>query len=91
MLSKKLLDFGVIKGIVIDFEKQGDILPKHVHGKEDNHISIVARGSIKAYSHDWERVVPCGGVIDFREGEPHEVMALEDNTRVVNILKNPPA
>lgn len=28
-----------------------------------------------------------GQILDFRVGEPHALMALEDNTRIFNILK----
>lgn len=88
MLSGKVLEnLGDIKGTIYDFEVAGDILEKHVHDEENVHITIVAKGKIKAYSHDWEIEVPAGQMIDFRVGEPHEIMALEDNTRIFNILK----
>lgn len=85
--STPLLNLGDIAGAMYDFEKAGDIVPKHVHGVEDVHITIVARGRIKAYSHDWEREAVAGQLLDFRVGEPHELMALEDGTRIFNILK----
>lgn len=88
MLSvKPLLGLGSIKGAMYDFEKQGDILEKHVHNEDNVHITIVARGRIKAYSHDWEIIGELGQLLDFRAGEPHEIMALEDNTRIFNIIK----
>jgi quercetin dioxygenase-like cupin family protein len=85
--SKPLQNLGDLRGIIYDFEKSGDILDKHVHAEEDVHITIVARGKVKAYSHDWEIIAEAGKLIDFRVGEPHEIMALEDNTRIFNILK----
>lgn len=88
MLSAKLLEnLGDIKGAMYDFEKAGDILPKHVHDETNVHITIVARGKIKAYSHDWEQEAVAGQLLDFRPGEPHEIAALEDNTRIFNITK----
>lgn len=88
MLSVKPLEnLGDIKGAIYDFEKSGDILPKHVHDEDTVHITIVARGKIKAYSHDWEKEAIAGQILDFRPNEPHEIMALEDNTRIFNILK----
>jgi len=87
LLANQLENLGDIKGTMYDFEKAGDILPKHVHTEDDVHITIVATGTLKAYSHDWEVVVTAGKMIDFRVGEPHELMALEDNTRIYNILK----
>ena len=87
LLNKPLKDLGDIRGTIYDFEKAGDILPKHVHTEDDVHITIVARGKLKAYSQDWEIEATAGQILDFRVGEPHELMALEDNTRIFNILK----
>jgi len=87
LLANPLKDLGDIKGTMYDFEYAGDILPKHVHTEDDVHITIVARGKLKAYSHDWEVEATAGQLLDFRVGEPHELMALEDNTRIFNILK----
>lgn len=87
MLLNKPLSIGDIRGAIYDFEKVGDILPKHVHTEDNVHITIVARGKVKAYSHDWEIEATPGQIIDFRVGEPHELMALEDNTRIFNIIK----
>lgn len=87
LLSKPLEKLGDIKGAIYDFEKAGDILPKHIHTEDNVHITIVAKGKIKAYSHDWEQEATAGQILDFRVGEPHEIMALEDGTRIFNILK----
>jgi len=87
LLVKYLDNLGDLQGAIYDFEKSGDILPKHVHDESNVHITIVARGKIKAYSHDWEIEAEAGKLFDFRAGEPHELMALEDNTRIVNIVK----
>jgi quercetin dioxygenase-like cupin family protein len=81
------LNFGDLRGTVYDFQKSGDILPKHNHDETNAHITVVARGSIRAYSHDWSHDFECGKVIDFPAEQPHELMALEDNTRIVNIIK----
>jgi quercetin dioxygenase-like cupin family protein len=87
--SRGLDNIGKISGLVYDFEKAGDILPKHNHTEETAHITIVARGRLKAYSHDWEVILETGQCADFPAGQPHEFLALEDNTRIYNILKNP--
>lgn len=90
MLSAKPLEnLGNIRGAMYDFEKAGDILPKHNHDDNNVHITIVARGKLKAYSHDWSIEATAGQLIDFRAGEPHELMALEDSTRIFNIVKTP--
>lgn len=87
LLHKQLKDLGDIRGMIYDFEKVGDLLPKHIHDENNNHITIVARGRIKVYSHDWEIEGGAGTIWDFRPNEPHEFMALEDNSRIVNIIK----
>lgn len=87
LLNKKLENLGDIKGAIYDFENSGDILSKHVHDESNVHITIVARGKIKAYSHDWSIEATAGQILDFRPNEPHEIMALEDNTRIFNIVK----
>lgn len=83
-----LQNMGQLKGVIYDFEKVGDILPKHIHSEKDAHITIVAKGSIRAYSHDWSIDIPAGKVVDFPPEQPHEFMALEDGTRIVNIVKH---
>ena len=87
LLTKPLHGLGDLRGVIYDFEKAGDILSKHVHTEDNNHITIVGRGRIKVYSHDWEIEGKPGQLLDFNPGEPHEFMALEDNTRIFNILK----
>jgi len=78
---------GDIRGGMYDFDKAGDVLVKHNHTEDTVHITIVSRGKLKAYSHDWEMEAVAGQLLDFRAGEPHELMALEDNTRIFNIVK----
>lgn len=85
--STRLNGLGDIRGTMYDFEKAGDIVEKHVHTELDVHITIVTRGKLKAYSHDWETEAVAGQILDFKPGQPHELMALEDGTRIVNILK----
>jgi quercetin dioxygenase-like cupin family protein len=87
LLGKPLNDLGDIRGAMYDFEKTGDILFKHNHDENTVHVTIVARGKIKAYSRDWEKEAVAGQLLDFRPNEPHEIMALEDNTRIFNIVK----
>lgn len=88
MLSVKPIEgLGDIRGAIYDFEFAGDILAKHNHDENTAHITIVARGRLKAYSHDWEKEAVAGQIIDFRPEEPHELMALEDGTRIINIIK----
>ena len=87
LLVNPIRNLGDLNGSIYDFEQAGDVLLKHNHTEDNVHITIVARGKIKVYSHDWEIEGVAGQIMDFRPGEPHEIMALEDNTRIVNIVK----
>ena len=88
MLLTKDANFGGLIVLIHDFQEVGDTLPMHVHDESTVHITVVARGRIKAFSHDWQKEAGAGVVLNFREGEPHEIVALEPNTRIVNILRN---
>lgn len=81
------LSTGNLSGTVYTFEKVGDTLPMHTHSGGDAHITIVARGKIRAHGNAWEAEYSAGAVIDFPTDQSHEFIALEDNSRVVNIIK----
>jgi quercetin dioxygenase-like cupin family protein len=87
MLQAKSLSFGKLTGTVYDFPVSGDVLPMHQHGETDVHITVVARGSFKTHGNGWEREVRAGDVIDWQPYDSHEFIALEDNSRIVNIIK----
>jgi quercetin dioxygenase-like cupin family protein len=87
LLVKTFENLGSIKGSMYDFETVGDILPKHNHTEDTAHITIIARGKIRVYSHDWSIEAIAGQMLNFRPNEPHEIMALEDNTRIFNVIK----
>lgn len=59
----------------------------HQHTTEMNHITVVAKGVIKAHGNAWERILKAGDVVDWPDDDPHEFIALEDNSRIVNIIK----
>jgi len=86
LLSRPLVA-GNLTGTIYDFEVVGDTLPMHNHTELNSHLTVVARGSVKAHSNGWERVLKSGAVIDFPANQPHEFVALEDQTRIVNITK----
>ena len=87
LLVNEFKDLGDLAGSILDFAKAGDMLGRHNHDENTIHITIVARGSVKISSHDWEKVATAGQIIDFRPFEPHQFEALEDNTRVINVVK----
>lgn len=87
MLDTKAFHFGNLRGGVFDFPHAGDALPMHSHGEADVHITVVARGSFRTHGNGWERVLKAGDVADWKPNDPHEFVALEDNSRIVNIVK----
>jgi quercetin dioxygenase-like cupin family protein len=87
MLIEKPVTFGKLVGRVYDFEKAGDDLPRHVHDASDVHISICARGTFRVYGDGWEMHTKPGQVLDWQPGTFHGFTALEDDSRLVNIIK----
>ncbi len=82
------LSAGKLTGTVYTFEKAGDTLPMHHHGEADNHITIVARGSVRAHGPAiGDNQYSAGAVLDWDVGIEHEIVAVEDNSRIVNIIK----
>ena len=80
-------NIGKLTGTIYTFEKAGDVLPMHTHNDVTAHITIVARGRVKAQGNDWSAEYGAGSVIDFPADQSHEFIALEDNSRIVNIIK----
>ena len=87
MLEAKAITLGKLTGTIFDFTVSGDVLPMHQHGEADVHITVVARGSFRAHGNGWERILKAGDVADWQTHDPHEFVALEDNSRIVNIIK----
>jgi len=78
---------GNLTGTIYDFEAVGDVLPMHTHDENTAHLTIVARGAVRAYGEGWEREFQSGSVVDFPADQQHEFVALKQNTRIVNIIK----
>jgi quercetin dioxygenase-like cupin family protein len=88
MMQMKPFQLGDLAGTIYDFEQSGDVLPMHEHDEKTVHISIIARGSFKAHGDGWEIMAKSGDVLDWNPFEPHEFVALEPNSRLVNLPKN---
>lgn len=86
-LLNRPLAIGKLTGTIYDFENAGDELPRHNHGELDIHITIVARGSVKIFGDGWETTANTGAILDWEVGQYHGFIALEPNTRLVNIVK----
>lgn len=87
MLKETGLKINDITGIIYDFPEKNDILPSHSHEKDSVHITIVARGKFLAKYNGKEEIISAGDIYDWAIGEFHEFIALEPNSRLVNIQK----
>jgi quercetin dioxygenase-like cupin family protein len=87
MLQVKPITFGKLNGSIYDAPETGDVLPMHNHDEATVHITIVARGSFRVHGDGWEMTAKAGDVIDWKAGQAHELIALEPNSRFVNIIK----
>jgi quercetin dioxygenase-like cupin family protein len=87
MLEAKPFMLGKLVGTIYDFPETGDVLPMHSHTDADVHITVVAKGSFRAHGTGWQREVASGNVLDWQPNEPHEFIALEAGSRLVNIVK----
>lgn len=82
------LAVGDLRGTVYTFEKVGDTLPMHTHTDRDVHVTIVARGRVRISGPViGDGIFSAGAVVDNDAPLTHEIVALEDDSRVVNIIK----
>lgn len=86
-LLSRSFQTGKLSCTVYTFENIGDVLAMHAHVIGTEHITIVARGRVKIHGNNWEIEKSSGAIIDFPSEQSHEFIALEDNTRIVNIIK----
>jgi len=87
MLQQKPLAFGNLVGTVYDFPEAGDVLPMHQHDEVGNHISVVSKGSFRAHGDGWDMTLVTGNVVDWPANQAHEFIALEPDSRLINIVK----
>jgi quercetin dioxygenase-like cupin family protein len=87
MMKQTPRQFGVLQGMIFDFDHAGDMLPMHNHTEADVHITIVSKGSFKAHGDGWEMILKAGQIVDWDAGQAHELIALEPDSRFVNIVK----
>ena len=80
-------EFGYLRILIYDFPEVGGTLPMHCHKLGGAHISVVARGSFNSKGSGWEKSMPLGSVIDWDENQWHEFVALEPDSRLVNVVK----
>lgn len=85
-LTSRTFQKGKLPITAYDFGEIGDELPTHSHEEGACHITIVARGSLKAFGPWGEEVIKEGA---YREWEPHQehgMVSLEPDSRIFNIV-----
>ena len=88
MLSDpKKVVFGNLILFVYEFPEKGDVLPMHNHIGGGGHISVVGRGSFEAKGDGWSKIINQGDIVDWDDRQNHEFISLEDNSRLINIIK----
>ena len=87
MLIDKSFQFGKVSGVIYDMEFKGDELAEHTHSESDCHFTICAKGSVEIITPEWTRILQAGNIIEFFPLQPHTIRALEDNSRVINVIK----
>lgn len=92
LLHRPLIVDGETWGTIFTLEQAGDRFPVHTHGVADNHITVLAHGSVRCIGHERFdglvlEAVPGGTIVNWREGEPHGFVAISDGATLVNILK----
>jgi quercetin dioxygenase-like cupin family protein len=84
-------EVGVLKGVYYDFFKKHDVLVGHYHSHGKGHITIVQSGCVAVKSlyldENWEKIGRAGDVFDLPDEQWHEIVALEDNSKILNIQK----
>lgn len=89
----KSTDFqsGSLVGKVYVFDLKDDVLPEHYHPKGMGHITFVIKGSIRIEGRKlvspWAREGRAGDFFDLPDDQWHEIIALEDGTKILNIDK----
>jgi hypothetical protein len=90
MLKHRALKVGDLIGVTYVLENIGDELPTHSHEEFDNHITIVAFGSIEVlgFGEPIRIDAAAGGrILDWDVGQPHGFRALTPGATVVNVIK----
>ena len=84
------VQWGNLRGTRYDFKREGDLLPRHTH-LDNAHVVIVQLGSCVVREFEGGKIieyrVAAGQTLDSAVPVEHEIEALEDNTRILNLIK----
>ena len=89
MSNARLTPFaaGNLVGTVYTYDQPGDELPVHVHDETSNHITIVMAGAFRCTGNSRieGKILRVGQVVAWPINEPHGFVALEANSRMLQI------
>ena len=88
MMKMERKQFGKLNGALYSFEEVGDTLPMHDHSEGGVHVTFILSGAFRIHGGGWEMVSKAGAFIDWEPGQFHEFIALEPNSRCLNVLKD---
>lgn len=82
---------GKLVGVEIICDKAGDELSEHAHERATIHWTVCTLGSFEMFGREAidGKILKAGDKANWRIGEVHGFRAREDDSRMVNILKNP--
>jgi quercetin dioxygenase-like cupin family protein len=87
MMKSETKQFGALNGVLYTFEEVGDKLPMHDHSEHGVHVTFILDGRFKVNGGPWEIEVSAGKFMDWQPEQFHEFIALEPNSRFLNIVK----
>ena len=81
------IERGRVSLLIYDFAQPGDALAMHTHDEATAHITEIMRGSFEIIQPGLPPVTARGGdIYEFVAGQPHAIVALEADSRLVNQL-----
>lgn len=79
---------GRLYGIKYTFERLRDQITEHTHVPSQAHNIIVLKGRVWLAERFQVRLLQAGTVLDFEWGEPHQIVAAEDDSQILNLYLN---
>lgn len=88
MFHFKYYTYKNLFGLIYMFPNRGDGIRLHDHTEDQKHNIIVLAGSVEVYGADkkWSVTLKAGDIFNLEdEHHPHEIAALEGNTRILGL------
>lgn len=74
---------------ILRFKAAGVLLPLHKHDADLNHGTVCIKGRVElAREGEPPVILECGEAADIADNQMHSILALTDDARVIQIIKN---